>query len=206
LPIEYGLISPVYNGIKDFYRWIRNKKVMTQEEIILARQEWKDKIEKHLGHIHGDQSVEVVVRDTRRIDTYPLIKEKDKGISSWFGVSIIETYHRGIKVFLKLEGLKYEETKEEWRYSDYKEHEKSDLNAHLIGLIPFERIVSIDWEGDEHYRCPHIYCHFISKSKEPYEELIFCEKTGEGQFVSYEEIAKYHNVRKLSKKLKKGCY
>ncbi len=198
---EYGLISPVYNEIKNFFRWEKGKKGMTPVETIYARQMWKKEIEEHL--LTGEYG-EVIIRDIRRVDTYPNVKEKGKGVSSWFGVGILETCHNGLKVRLRLEGLKYEEKKKEWRYYDYKEGEKPDLNAHLAGLIPFERIVSIDWEGDEYYRCPHIYCHFTSKHKKPYEELIFCEKRGDGQFTYYEEIAKYHNIRKLSKKQKKG--
>jgi hypothetical protein len=150
--------------------------------------------------------MEVIIRDSKRIDNYPSTSEKGRRISSWFSVGIIGTYHRGLMVFLKLEGLKYEENKKAWRYCDYINGEDHDINASLIGLIPFERIVSIDWEGDEYYRCPHIYCHFISESKEPYEELIFCQKRVTGQFVDYPEVAKHNDVRKLSKKLKKGNY
>jgi hypothetical protein len=47
-----------------------------------------------------------------------------------------------------------------WRYPDYKHGEKGDINLILIGYVPYENIESVDWEGDEYYGEPHIYCHF----------------------------------------------
>lgn len=208
MPFEYGLISPLYSAMKDFFRWFlkRTKKAST-EEIIGARQRRKEEIETHLRWI--DDSVgygEAIIRDIKRVDSYPDVHEKGKGISSWFRVALLGTYHRGLQVGLRFEGLKYEEREEGWRYYDYKSGEIPDLNACLVGQIPFERIVNIDWEGDEYYSIPHIYCHFTSKRKEPYEALVFCEKKSLDRHVYYPEIATYENVRKLSKKLGKGFY
>jgi hypothetical protein len=91
-----------------------------------------------------------------------------------------------------------------WRYYDYKVSEEPELNAFLVGLIPFERIVNIDWEGDEYYSIPHIYCEFAEKHKQPYEKLIFCSKErGLGPPWWYKEIVDYKTVMKASEKYKK---
>ena len=64
MPLEYALLSLIYNAIKDFFRWGKSKNKMTPEQIIHARQKWKDEIEKHLGSLHNDQHVEIIVRDS----------------------------------------------------------------------------------------------------------------------------------------------
>jgi hypothetical protein len=48
-------------------------------------------------------------------------------------------------------------------------------NMVLTGFIPYENIEMIDWDGDDYYPYPHIYCYFDLKSK-PYERLAYCEK------------------------------
>jgi hypothetical protein len=103
-------------------------------------------------------------------------------------------------------GLKYEQCEKAWRFCNYSSGESSDINAYLVGLIPFERIVSMNWEGDEYDNIPHIYCHFTSKKKEPYEEIIICERRHLDQHEYYSEIAKYEQVRKLSKKKGYNAY
>jgi hypothetical protein len=207
LALEYGLASLIYNALKDLLRWIisRSSK-LTSAQVIEMRQKWKNEIEKNLRWIDNVVGYgEVIIRDVRRVDLYPDVDGKTKGISPWFRVGLLGTYHRGLQVGLKFEGLKNEESKG-WRYYDYKTGEEPDLNACLVGLIPFERIVSIDWDGDDYYSIPHVYCHFASKAREPYEDLIFCEKRGTDRSTYYLKIAKYHDVRELSRKLKKGHY
>jgi hypothetical protein len=88
-----------------------------------------------------------------------------------------------------------------YRRTNYKAEEKADLNALLIGLIRFEDIDNIDWEGDEYYSYPHIYCYF-SHRREPYERVgYFTETTPPHGIPFYTEIESHQSVRKLSKKL-----
>ena len=199
-------LSIAYNVVKDLFKFVRSKqKSLNPEEIVKHRQEWKDQIKEKLQWIDDKVGYgEVIIRNVKRNDLYPEIEEKKKSISSWFRVGLLGTYHRGIQVGLGIEGLKYEKKYKAWRYTDYKNKEEGNLNAYLVGLIPFENIVNIDWDGDEYYSCPHIYCHFLSKRKEPYEELIFCEKRWLDKLVYYSEIAKYDQVIKFTEKFKKN--
>lgn len=172
------LLSLIYGILKDLLKFVQSKqKGLSPEEIVKRRQKWKDEIKEKLQLIDDKVGYgEVIIHDVKRKDMYPEVEEKKKVISSWFRVGLLGTYHRGIQVGLGIEGLKYEKKNKAWRFADYKNKEEGDLNAYIVGLIPFEYIANIDWNGDEYYSCPHIYCHFLSKKKEPYEELILCEK------------------------------
>ena len=59
-----------------------------------------------------------------------------------------------------------------WRTTDYATGEQGDLKVALLGSVPYEYIDNVDWEGDEFYQYPHIYCFFNYKG-EPYEHLGF---------------------------------
>jgi hypothetical protein len=88
-----------------------------------------------------------------------------------------------------------------WRLTNYGAGEKGDAKALLIGRIPYENIEEVNWEGDEYYGFPHIYCLFSHKG-EPYEYIAYCTQgTNPGALPFYTEIARYKRVRRLSKKL-----
>jgi hypothetical protein len=206
--VEYGLISLIYNVLKDLCRWIlgRSKK-LPPEEVARLRQRWKDEVERRIRWTGNPGGYgEAIIRDVKRIDLYPEVDGKKKGISPWFKVALLGTYHRGLQVGLRIVGLKYEEHEKAWRFCNYIHREKPDINAYVVGLIPFERIVSVDWEGDEYDHIPHLYCHFSSRKKEPYEVIIICEKRNLDNYEYYSEIAKYDEVRKLSKKKGSDVY
>jgi hypothetical protein len=206
--LEYSLISLIYNALKELYHWaVGRSKKLSAEEVVRLRQKWKDEIERHMRWVDGRVGYgEALIRDVKRMDSYPYTDGKKKGISPWFKIDLLGTYHRGLQVGLKVVGLKYEQCEKAWRFCNYSSGESSDINAYLVGLIPFERIVSMNWEGDEYDNIPHIYCHFTSKKKEPYEEIIICERRHLDQHEYYSEIAKYEQVRKLSKKKGYNAY
>jgi hypothetical protein len=200
--VAYRVISLISNALKDLSRWaVGRSNKLSPEEAARLRQQWKEEIESHLRR--GDGRVgggEAIIRDVKRIHSYPYPGGKRKAISPWFKVDLLGTYDCGLQVGLKLVGLKYEPGEKAWRFCNYGGGESADLNAYLVGLIPFERIVSINWEGDEYDHTPHIYCSFTSKNKEPYEEIIICERRHLDHQEYYAEIATYEQVRKLSKK------
>ncbi len=195
--ISTGILGVAYNVAKDLVRAIFKKP--DPEEIVRARKRWKDEIESNLRWI--DDTVgfgELIIRDVRRADSYPKLDDR-KGISPWFRVGMLGTYHRGLQVGLRIEALKSVEGRG-WRYA-YDEGDQPDINAHLVGRIPFERIVSIDWRGDEFYGVPHVYCHF--KNNGPYEEVVFCERRRLDHTQYFSEIAKYSDVNDLTRELGK---
>lgn len=208
MPIEIGFLSLAYNAIKDTIKFIsRSKSKKSPEKIIAHRKKWKEYFEQHLRWIdNSSQYGEAIIRDVKRVDTYPDIDEKSRGISPWFRVGLIGIYHRGIEVGLRYESLKFDESYDQWRFTNYKEKERKDISALLIGRIPFDWVVEVDWEGDEYYGVPHIYCHFFNKKKEPYEELAFAEKKEGYERPYFIDICSYDEVHKLSKKLKTGYF
>jgi hypothetical protein len=112
---------------------------------------------------------------------------------------LVGTYHRGILVALRWTGLTKHTDGKRYRRTNYKTDEKADLL--LIGLISFENIENIDWDGDEHYGYPHIYCYF-SHHREPYERVAYFTETVPSHGIPfYTEVEAYESVRKLSKKL-----
>jgi hypothetical protein len=75
------------------------------------------------------------------------------------------------------------------------------VNLVLTGFIPYENIEMIDWDGDQYYSYPHLYCYFDFKG-EPYERIAYCEKRNLDEHIYYTEIVEYYSVLKLTKKLK----
>jgi len=201
LSLEIGLVSLIYNAVKDLGRFVsRRFEKEDPAAVVLARQKWKSQIEERVSQAGAGSGwrTEAIIRDVKRVDEYPNVDDKSKGISPWFRVGLLGTYHRGIMVGLRIVGLKFDDVEKTLRGYDRKCGEEPDLNAYLVGRIPYERIVSIDWDGDEFYGMPHIYCRFSSKGREPYEEIVFCEKRELDRFVYFSEIATLEDVRKLS--------
>lgn len=139
------------------------------------------------------------MRDIRRMDDYPATNSR-KGISPWFRVGLLATYHRGVQIGLTYRSLINDETLGGWRYT--KMEEVGEQNVSLIGSIPFEAIEEVEWNGDEYYNYPHIYCYF-EHGKQPYEKVAFYvehDHPVQGLPPFYQEFANYDEVRKRSAK------
>ena len=74
----------LYSLLKDGLGLIRQKRrKLSNSEIIEFRQKWKPLFEKHVWEQHRDKlTSEIIVRDMKRIDNYPEVKET-RGISPW---------------------------------------------------------------------------------------------------------------------------
>jgi len=203
MAFEIGFISFIYNAAKDLLRvLLRRFKKEDPTYIVEARLKWKSEFEKRISDSGGESGwrCRAIIRDISRLDQYPRVDEKAKGISPFFKVTLLGAYHRGILACLRIVGLKFDDIERAWRGYDHEGGETPDLNAYLVGRIPYEGIVNVDWDGDEYDRIPHVYCRFSSKSKEPYEEIVFCEKRElDHQIVYFSEIAKLEDVRRLSR-------
>lgn len=197
----------VYRFLKDIFgvgfRWWKGT---PPEKKIEMRQKWKPRFEEHIRKNHQEGlRYDVIIRDVQRIDDYPDLQDKRRGISPWFRLGLVGTYHRGI--YVAFQWTKIVQVGEgNFRHLDYEnDDDKTKENALKViqlGLIPFENIEEVDFEGDEYYSYPHIYCHFTIK-RQPYERIAYFT---EGQLFpdslpNYTEIAEAEKVRALSKSM-----
>lgn len=199
--LEYLSISLAYQVAKDVAsRIIGAKRRLTPAQVIELRSKWKPQFEQHIWEDFKRRlRNDVIIRDMKRLDAYPNVDEKEKGISPWFRLGLVSTYHRGILVAHNWGGLKKDG--DGWRYPDYKAGEKKDLSVLLISSIPYENIEQVDWDGDEYYGYPHIYCWFNNK-RVPYEHTGIYEQHNpivDGALPWFKEVADLEDVRRRSK-------
>jgi hypothetical protein len=140
---------------------------------------------------------DVIIRHVNRMDSYPNVEERP-GISPWFKLGLLDTYHMGIIVGLGWHGLIT--CKDGLRRADYKAGEQGDVTAMLTGEIPYDYIDAMNPRGDEYYYLPHIFCQFANRG-EPYERLFYTQEVDMGHGHSYwKEIATYGEVDAMTKK------
>jgi hypothetical protein len=197
--IEYLAPGFIYSVIKDGWAaWGRRK--LSPSQVLALRQKWKPLFEEDIWKNHSEKlRDDVIVRDVKRMDSYPEIDPEAKGISPWFRVGLIGTYYKGILIGIRWGELKKTGENGTWRYIDYR-NETGDVKAVLAGKVPFENIEAVDWHGDEYYPYPHIYCHFIAKRKQPYEKVSYYRAVSDSLGrPHYTEIATPEDVREVSK-------
>jgi hypothetical protein len=199
--LEYLAPGFIYSVLKDaasaISRW-RHK--LTASEIVDLRNKWKPLFENKIRDNYRENlRRDVVVRDMKRVDNYPEAKE-GKGISPWFRVGLVGTYHRGIVLALRWETPTRDRDGPHWRATNYARGESGDLKVILLGNVPYEYIENVDWGGDEFYPFPHIYCYFRHRG-EPYEHLgFYSENTNPGGLPYYTEVVSYRDLRKVCSK------
>jgi hypothetical protein len=202
--IDFLAPSVLYSLLKDVIGLVlRKRRRLSPSEVLELRHKWKPLFEAHVWKKHRDKlTSEIIVRDMKRIDNYPDAKET-RGISPWFRAALVGTYHRGIYAGLRWGTLtKQKGGGEHWRFTDRAAGEKGDVRVLMIGSILYEDIDNVDWDGDEYYSDPHVYCFFTHKQKEPYEHTGFYTKTTPTNGLPfYIEVAPYEQVRRLSKRL-----
>jgi hypothetical protein len=194
--ISYGKLT--WSAVSGIWRFTqRNKRKLTSQQKVELRGKWKPQFTDYLADRHHKKlRSDVIIRDMRRIDLYPEIS-KGKGISSWFRVGLIDTYERGIMVGLRWDAIL--ETEEGFRYERWPDGEAGSQKVMLTGFIPYENIESVDWQGDDYYGFPHIYCYFDHKG-EPYERMMLCRRGENDGWPFYVEVAEATAVGKLSKR------
>jgi hypothetical protein len=197
--IKKELSQTLYNIIKSYV----NKPKITglQFENTSVKLRHKEKLRKeitnHLYEInHNNLRRKVIIRDVDRDDLYPEVDETETGISPWFSVEMAQNYHRGVQVFLGVKSLVQNDD------GSYRFATKSDtdpIKAFHVGEIPYENIDMVNWDGDEYYISPHIYCHFSGENSEPYERFIYSMKVDTGSGVPYySELTEANQVEKQS--------
>lgn len=171
---EWLAPSFIYGAGKDLVRLVWPKK-LTPAQVIERRQKWKPLFEQEIVTNWRDKlRRDVVIRDMRRIDKYPDVEEGAKGISPWFRVGLIDTYHRGILVAFQWAQLVEEQ---DGGFREYQHGVDNDNGLKVLhaAKIPFENIENVDFKGDQFYPYPHIYCYFTIKGQ-PYESIGYYEE------------------------------
>jgi|SRR5882762_686893 len=189
----------IYEPLRDLalYLWRRKHRV-TPEQKIQLKAKWKAVVEEQLAERRRQGlNEDVIVRDVKRAEHYPE-GLPGRGISPWFRAGLVGTYHDGILVGLSWARVVFDEKLKKWVFARPGEEGKT---VAVIGYVPYHRIESIDWDGDEYYGFPHLYLHFDGPKKQPYERIGLCEKNALNGRAYYTEVADYAEVRSLSKKL-----
>ncbi|WP_333818165.1 hypothetical protein [Tabrizicola sp.] len=168
--LEYLAPGFLYSVGKDVVGFFRRKKRFPPELKIERRDRWKTKFEDEIRtNFHEKLRTDIIIRDVARYDQYPNSPEQKRGISPWFRLALLDTYHDGILVWLRWDRLIHTGP-DTFRNADWSAEEEEGIKVVLAGKIPFYLIENVDFEGDEYYCYPHIFCHFAIR-KMPYESL-----------------------------------
>lgn len=108
--------------------------------------------------------------------SYPNVSDSGYG---WFKTEVYGWYHNGLMVYVLPYGVnakvKCLKRTAEPGSDNPEDYEIKDELLETVGCIPYDKIIEYDLDGDEFYRCPHIYCDF---ERDPYEEIRYYRKDG----------------------------
>ena len=197
---EWISLSFVYTVMKDVWGRVNHgRRRLSPSEMIELRAKWKPQFEKYLWErVKDDLRTDIIVRDMKRIDRYPEAESAKRGISPWFRVGLAGTYHRGIYIGHKWGML----TKDgdSWRFTNYSAGENGDVKLMMVSSLPYENIEHVDWDGDEYYSFPHIYCWF-NRKRQPYEYTgLYTRGQNPGGLPFYTEFGNLKEIERRSKK------
>jgi hypothetical protein len=198
---EAGIASFVYRVVSDLVKYVLGKnQKLTPSQVLERRAKWKVEFEAKIAQRRSEGlRTDVYVRDVARLDAYPGIDAKVKGISAWFRVGLMGTYHKGIMLGLGWHGLVEDSSAMKYRLENQNRRESDVITTILIGYVPYEFVESVDWDGDNITGLPQVYCHFSGTNREPYERLAYCQKKDLDGFPYYVELGSYESIRKASK-------
>jgi len=168
----------------------------TKPEVILKRrQDLKRDIETHLHKRRDAYGTfgEAIIRDIDKMDYYLHDNPKKSYASyAWFRVEIKDISYRSLDCFISMpEEIVYDEKKSKWRFINKGE---KGVNAYAVGKIPYENIINIDWNGDEYYPVPHIYCRYQNRS--PYLAIHYYLKQGREPHEYFQQVEGFEPHKK----------
>ncbi|MEQ1651335.1 MAG: hypothetical protein ABL897_02495 [Hyphomicrobium sp.] len=171
--VEWVTTSLVKDASLAVWRWLRGRRgALKPEEIVAQRLKWKPIFDQRIAVARRDKlGRDVTVKDVRRLNTYPEIDENARGITPWFPAGLVGTNDRGLLLLLGWHSLASEALEYLALEGIQKQNAREVGNAALIGYVPFEQIVQVDWNGDDYYTRPSLYLHFDAKREGPYEKI-----------------------------------
>lgn len=150
----------------------KRKRILSPAQKIAARDKWRPIFKDYfIEAARKNYRSDTIVHDVDRLDNYPETGE-EKGISSWFRVGLMGTYNDGI--LLGLRWTYVEEKNGAW-VENGQSKSQSAVKVMLLGEVPFESIESVNFDGDDYYNKPHIFCH-CDFGGEPYKRLFYGEE------------------------------
>lgn len=141
---------------------------------------------------------EMIIRNLDR-DIYPEFDDDKDGISDWFKVELYDLVHNGVEMYLHQSKLIIDEN-DYWDILENENDERANkyvvLRVNTVGRIHYSNIVELDFDGDEYYPYPHLFCRF-DIDEMPYGSIEYYTY-GDSQ----KEIMLMHFEKRLRKKLK----
>lgn len=90
------LLAPgfLYSLGKDVWaKFFSRRRKRSASEVVELRKKWKAEFEARIWDRHKNKlRRDVIIRDMKRIDNYPDLADKPKGISPWFRAGLVGTY------------------------------------------------------------------------------------------------------------------
>lgn len=178
------ILNLIFSPLIDLGKWIIKKFQKPNPVLVLKRrEEFKKEFENKLPQKNKyGVRCEAIIRDIKRMDSYPDIETAKKGISPWFKVEIKGLYHKGVEAFISMPKYIKQDENSKWQFTNHEDKDEKVL-AYPVGRIPFDLIEYINWDGDEYYPFPHIYCRFKSFKGQPYESIPFFAKHGDSEYL-----------------------
>lgn len=154
------------------YPLLKKGRNLTPEQKIALRDKWRPVFRDYFQKLARDQRrTDVIVHDVARLDTYPNVDEKGRGISSWFRVGFLGSYDTGILLGLRWTNLVQDG--DVWHEDDDKQ--PGSIKVMVVAEVPFEVIEFFNPDGDDYYGKPHVFCHFDYNGS-PYKRRYYGEE------------------------------
>lgn len=203
--IVYSLVRDAVGAIGGW----RSRRSLSPESVFEARERWRSKFEDevHRGHRHGGRDCYIV--NAGRLNEYQtsgvdwlsrLLRRPSAWFRAGFSQAHADSFLCGLGVaYVKKVGDRWQETLD---------HEYSDARKlFVIGYIPYEWIMHVDWNGDEYTNKPVIYCRFWGKKGSPFRSVSYC-RTGQiddhPEF--YVDVASLEEVRRPTRRETRAHY
>ena len=98
------------------------------------------------------------------------------GPSGWFRTEVYNWYHNGLEVTTTRGGImakiRWPKCGKSVDSKDPSDYDIIEVQLDAFGQIPYEIIKDYDVDGDEYYRCPHLFCEYPCGTN-PYEKIVY---------------------------------